>query len=106
MSTTETKLVKAALEFLKLRNIPAWRNNTGAMAIQTQGTKRFVRYGHVGSADILGCMPPAGRLLAIECKSAKGKQTAAQEDFEDAITAAGGLYILARTLDDIAESLP
>ena len=77
-----------------------WRNNTGAVRLD----KRFIRFGAVGSSDILGILND-GRLLAIEVKSAKGKLTKYQKDFIDGVNSAGGVAFVARSIDDVAIGL-
>lgn len=92
----ETDLVNACLELLAIRGIMAWRNNTGA----TKVAGRCIRFGHPGSADILGCLPPSGRLLAVECKMPGGKLRPNQAVFLDSVRMAGGLALVVR---DVAE---
>jgi hypothetical protein len=94
---SETGVVKACLEYLTLKGIFAWRNNTGA--VQVEG-KRFVRFGIKGSPDILGVMPD-GRFLGVETKSAKGRLTAEQKAFGEAVTNRRGVYIVARSVSDL-----
>jgi len=77
-----------------------WRNNTGAIRLD----KRFIRFGAVGSSDILGIMSD-GRFLAIEVKSAKGRLTKYQKAFLDGIRDAGGVALVARSVDDVAMGL-
>lgn len=102
----ETDLVRAVLEYLQLRGIPSWRNNTGAATyIDRYGKKRFVRYGIPGGFDILGLIPPTGRFLAIECKVGKNKPTAKQIEFWDTVLDAGGLAVVAYDLDDVFDAL-
>jgi hypothetical protein len=89
---TESSLVKACLQLLQLRRIPCWRQNTGCAAFAgPAGRKRFVRFSTPGAADVLGVLPPSGRLLAVEVKRPGGKLTAAQAAFIDHVRAAGGL---------------
>jgi hypothetical protein len=69
-----------------------------------------VRYGWVGCSDIIGFMTD-GRFLAIECKTARGTSTPEQVAFLQTVRAAGGVAILARSVDDVidgirAEKLP
>ena len=59
---------------------------------------RLVQYGATGQADIL-CVC-RGRLLAIEVKTAKGRQSLAQVAWQRALEAAGGVYVVARSVDD------
>ncbi|HEY1189323.1 MAG TPA: hypothetical protein VGE74_16845 [Gemmata sp.] len=63
------------LEWLAQLRIYAWRNNTGSCKTR-QG--HFIRYGQVGSSDVLGILP-GGRFLAFECKTATGNQRATRE---------------------------
>lgn len=62
--------------------------------------KRMVGFSMRGVADILGLMPD-GRFLAIEVKTAKGKQSIYQKHFEDCVKKSNGIYILARSIDDV-----
>lgn len=77
-----------------------WRNNSGALPLPNG---RRIAFGLPGSADILGCS--RGRAIAIECKSATGKQSRKQRDFQRAWEKAGGLYILARSVSDAIAAL-
>ena len=105
--TTETQLVKACLDYLSMRGIMAWRNNSGAFASEHKGRKRFVRFGTPGAPDIMGILPPAdgGRFLGIECKVGKNKQTPAQHAWAFQCERSGGLYVLARSVDDVHDAL-
>lgn len=62
---------------------------------------RPVRFGLEGSADIIGASSKYP--LAIEVKDKDGKQTEQQAKFEEAWTAAGGIYILARSVKDVRQ---
>lgn len=42
-----------------------------------------------------------GRFFAIEVKAPKGKQSDEQASFQKAVENAGGIYILARSLEDV-----
>jgi hypothetical protein len=44
-----------------------------------------------------------GRYIAIEVKDAKGKQNENQKDFQQRLESAGGLYIVARRLEDVEQ---
>lgn len=96
--TSESQLLAQIL--LALGRDPrclVWRNNTGALPDQRG---RVIRFGLVGSADILGCLRPSGRFLAIEVKAANGHQSIAQKNFQRVITQAGGVYILAHSVEE------
>lgn len=92
----ETALVKMCLEYLHLKGVFAWRNNSGML----KKGEHFIRFGAVGSADILGIINH-GRFLAIECKVGKNKMSAQQTLWKARIEDMGGLHILAYSLDDL-----
>ena len=96
-------LLKAIL--LEISNdrygIRAWRNETG-LALSPNG--HMIRYGLVGSCDILGICR-GGRFLGIEVKTGSGRLRKEQEAFRDMIQRFGGLYILARSLEDVKKGL-
>lgn len=77
----------------------AWGNPTGALKVED----RFIRYGCPGSPDVLGCIK--GRFVGIEAKVGKDRQRKNQADFSDAVHSAGGIYILARSVDDVTNRL-
>lgn len=80
-----------------------WRQNVGAMR---DHRGRLVRFGLPGQADISGLvLQPSGRgvRLEIECKSDEGAQTPEQRVFEEQVRRFGGVYILARALEDVLE---
>jgi len=52
---TEAQVQKAVLEYLWIRGIFCWRNNTGATRVGN--SRRFVHFGFPGSSDILGELP-------------------------------------------------
>jgi hypothetical protein len=61
-----------------------------------------------GVPDLIACIRHPhgyGRFVAIEVKGARGKATEAQLQHLDAIRRAGGIAVLARSLDDVIEAL-
>jgi hypothetical protein len=52
-----------------------------------------------GAADFLFVV--AGRAVFIELKAAGGRMTESQRDFAMAVTLAGGVYALAKSLEDV-----
>jgi hypothetical protein len=95
----ETRLMLLILA--RLQQLPGamfWRVNVGA-AIDRTG--RRIRFGEPGHSDLLGCA--RGRLVAIEVKSASGRLRDEQRVWGDRIAAAGGIYIIARCLEDALE---
>lgn len=89
-TTPEGAVLRACLDLLELRRIYAFRNNSGCLP---DASGRPVRFGKVGSADILGLLPPRGRLLAVEAKAPGGKLTDAQREFLEGVRAAGGVAV-------------
>ena len=100
----ETDIQRQILDFLKFCKVFAWRNNTRTVWV----AGRPIKYGIIGGGDIIGVLP-GGRFLSIEVKSPKGqtakKRAEAQEKFRDAINGAGGLAIVARSVEEVAEEL-
>lgn len=106
----ESDIVKAALDYLEMRGVLAWRNNSGAVVSNytRKGdgvTKsRFIRYGKPGSGDILGVLPN-GKFLSVECKkpkaSTKPKIKELQELFAARVNTSGGVAVRIETLDDL-----
>jgi hypothetical protein len=77
-----------------------WKNNTGVLRDRDD---RPVKYGLPGSSDILGCVK--GRFIGIEAKVGRDRQRENQSFFALAVRNAGGLYILARSVDDVTNTL-
>jgi hypothetical protein len=99
--TPEGDLVRAVLRYLELRDVFAWRNNTGMVRAEHRGKERIIRYGLPGSSDILG-IDDLGRMWAVECKVGKNKPTALQDDFLRAVRSRGGVALVVRP-DDFVE---
>lgn len=101
--------------------VMAWRNNTGMAWVGTEmraGVGSMVRVergmvilrearplkaGLPGSPDIIGCAN--GRGFGIEVKTRTGSQSDQQVAFQRAWTRVGGLYVLARSVDDARDGL-
>ena len=77
-----------------------WRANVLAARMGD----RFVRAGVAGQADLTGILPD-GRRLEIEVKSDRGRQTEDQRNFQRMIERFGGVYVLARSVEDVACAL-
>jgi hypothetical protein len=87
----------------KFPHIRVWGNNTGtAMSFDSE---RIIKFGLEGSADILGIKGPNGQLICIEIKTGLGRQSESQKRFEKVITERGGIYIVARSVDDALKIL-
>lgn len=92
----EHEIQTAIIQYLTAKKIFMWRNNTGM--IQTQDN-RFMRFGQVGSADIIAIH--GGICYGIEVKSSTGKLSEAQEAWGNRLAQAGGVYVIARSVDDV-----
>lgn len=100
MGKAENALQHGCLEYLHLRGVAAWRNNTG-MLYNKAG--RPVYFGVIGSGDIFAVV--GGRFLSVECKVKGGKVSGHQKRWAAEVEAAGGVAIVARTIDDVQDAL-
>lgn len=85
-----------------------WRANVGVgwfahgePARKTDAESYPVKFGVPGQADVSGIIAPWGRRLEIECKTATGRQSAEQKTFQRVVEAMGGVFILARKVEDV-----
>lgn len=58
-----------------------------------------------GWPDVTACLPPNGRLLAIETKTAKGRVRDSQKYFLPILEGAGALVCIPRSLEEFAQVL-
>lgn len=104
-TTPEKEIQKQCLQWLKIKRVRVWRNNTGSVQKEYKGKKRFIRFGEPGISDILGIAPDgSGRFMAIETKAATGKLSEDQQAFLDNVTQEGGIAIVVRSLDDLIKA--
>ena len=100
---TEHALVQQILvEFGSRPDLRIWRSNSGAAVSRTGA---MVRFGVPGQADISG-IQVGGRRIEIECKTPTGQQSEAQKNWQRMIERFGGIYILARSTDDVRRWFP
>jgi hypothetical protein len=101
---TERELQHWALLWLSAQaDILVWRNNIGFA--KDPSTGRAVKFGLPGASDILAVVGPYGRMLCVELKSARGKQSEQQKAFQRAAERAGAVYVLARCQLDVVRGL-
>jgi hypothetical protein len=117
--TPEGAILKQIMDWLAAKHVLAFRMNTGGMRY---GENRLMRFGVPGMADILAFPHHIGRRLGlmpgedfatvevvvpcwIECKAAKGKQSALQASFQAQVEGEGHRYVLARSVDDVEAAL-
>jgi hypothetical protein len=91
---------KILLAIGRIPGLLCWRNNTGALRNKTG---RLIRYGLVGSPDILACY--RGRFLGIEVKTSSGDQSDDQINFQRALERAGGVYVVCRSADEAVSAI-
>jgi Holliday junction resolvase len=94
---TANKLTKQIIEYLTLQGHYVFRQNNIP-------TKRRSNTTHKGVADIMGCTKK-GIALAVEVKIDKDKQSSYQIEFEKQYKKRGGIYIIAKTLEDVTKIL-
>jgi len=99
--TSEGRVKADVLCYLKRRGFFAWNNPTGCVRVAPD---RFIRFGKVGSSDIIGVLPD-GRFLAVETKTPKGKPTPEQTAFLEKVRGLGGVAILARSFQELDTAL-
>jgi hypothetical protein len=86
-----------------------FRNNVGAIKDRNN---RLVRYGlHTGSADLIGwqsvVITPAmvgqrfARFVSIEVKTPSGRLSPEQETWQGVVQKAGGIAVVARSVEDV-----
>jgi hypothetical protein len=94
----ESAVLKACREYLILRGHFVYRANNGGW-YDKHG--RFIRAHEIkGVPDLEGCTKD-GKFLGVECKSKAGKQTPEQKAFGEAVARRGGVYVVARSVEDL-----
>jgi hypothetical protein len=87
-------------------SVIVWRNNRiKAMAKGRGGTMRMVSAGVDGQADLSGIAGPVGRRLEIEVKAGKDQLSVEQIHFGQMIRKLGGIYLVARQVDETLAAL-
>lgn len=81
-----------------------FRINVGVFRPLHGDQKRAIRSAPDGTPDLLGVKAP-GQAFAIEVKTARGQQRDAQIKWQRAWEKRGGIYILARSVDDVYKGL-
>lgn len=100
----ESVVQKSILDWLAWNKFVFWRSQAIPVPIRRGrsivGLRRADPHS-IGIPDIMVILSPHGQLLGIECKSDKGKQSPEQLEWQNRIESVGGVYIVARDLDDI-----
>ena len=77
-----------------------WRAQSG---LSVTAARNVIRSNVPGCADIIGCL--RGRAVAIEVKTASGRQSESQRRFHAAWVAAGGAYLIGRSAEQVLRDL-
>ena len=93
---SESEIQAQIVQYLTAKGLYFWRNNVGR--------KHNLYFGKKGSGDLLG-LTRQGIFFSVECKDYKNKQSPEQLEFQRMIEKNNGLYILARSLDDVVKKL-
>lgn len=98
----EQHIQRAILELLRWRGIPCYKHQNAGIR-KPDGS--YIPTHTRGVSDIIGCLPPSGRMLCIEVKRPGGKPTLEQQNFLDTINRAGGLAFVAHSVEEVEEKL-
>lgn len=99
MGQKESNIQSAIIDYLELKKHFFWRNNSGAL--QTKNG-HFVRFGAKGSPDIL-VLTEGGYLVQLEVKTAKGRQSKEQKEWQKRSEELGAEYYVVRSIEDVQE---
>ncbi|MDR0475090.1 MAG: hypothetical protein LBH43_15625 [Treponema sp.] len=98
MKTAESAVLRSCLEYLRFQHHQVVRINCGG-GIDRNG--RPIKGTDInGVSDIMG-ITFDGRPLCVECKSDKGRLSRHQEIWKAGWLARGGVYVLARGIEDL-----
>jgi hypothetical protein len=100
-SVPERVIQAEILSWLKKTGAFAWRQNSGKIPVHG----RLVNLGPDGISDVVVVVPPTGRFMGLEVKSAKGKLRPVQAAFRDKLLSVGGHYVVVRSLKEAQEAL-
>ena len=84
------------------RDLVLWRNHVGV----GEHGGRVRRFGlSIGSSDLIGILAPAGRFVALEVKSHRGRTTPEQDLFLELVRRRGGFATVVRSVDEARAAL-
>lgn len=101
----EKDVLATCIQWLELHRVMFIRTN--AVKLVTRNGQTFptpMRDSQKGIADLILILPdPRGyvRAVACECKSSIGKLSKDQQRWKETWTAAGGVYMLVRSIEDL-----
>ncbi len=92
------------------KTILAWLRSHGCLAAVTDAGAAY-RAGSFGADTVppgwpdITALLPGGRFVGIECKSKRGRQSAVQKRMQRKIRSRGGIYVLARGIEDVQDAI-
>lgn len=98
----ESDMQKTIIDYLNFRGLLNWRNNMGAIMHSVKGEMRYRKNPNKGMPDLFTLY--CGLLVGIEVK-AKTKQSPEQYSWQQRLEQNGAIYILAHSVEDVAEVL-
>lgn len=99
-SAAHSKLVNEILVALSRAGVLCWKQHQGRV-LTLSG--KPIKVGLNGAGDINAILPPRGRFASIDAKTGSGVQSDKQEKFQKAVEKQGGLYLVARSVEDALE---
>lgn len=103
MKSTEKATQKTVLDYLTKKGVLFYRQNSGAFKTASGGFYKFASMN--GLPDIVAIKKPHGQFIGIEVKDKKGVLNENQLKFKELLESAGGIFIIARSLDDVTPIL-
>jgi hypothetical protein len=101
---SENDIVQAIIQYITMLGGVAIRVNSGMRLTQdSNGSTRVFRGAPKGTSDVLFCY--RGLFVACEVKTRTGKTSPEQEEFLQRVREAGGMGIVARSIDDVEAAL-
>ena len=99
----EHELQTDIIEMIRWRGGVATRVNSGSAIFKRGGQTQVIKGADKGTSDIIACYQ--SRYLAIECKCGKNKPTPEQVEFGKTVNRAGGIFLVAYTLEEVEAEL-
>jgi len=101
--TPEGEIVNAVCEYLALKKRFFYRNNNTPIFDRGKGIFRAMpKYSRHGAPDII--VVKDGKYIGIEVKTDSGKLSEHQLTFGRELMAAGGEFVVARSIDDVVRA--
>lgn len=100
MKILEKDIQKTITDYLKLKGIFHYKNNT--VGIYKKATNSYIPSPSAGAPDIVAVIK--GLYVGIEVKN-KTKQSDSQKAFQENLEKAGGKYYLVHSLEEVKQQL-